>query len=239
MRRGDAAAATRIFRGDEPRLRDAAIPRRCVDLADLCVPSNLQEDDARPRRGVPRGYSEGAGAGGLAEEWCLPRPRVNAARRRLRLAGFGMRPQVLAFQFADRASADRFGAAVRRAANAAAERRASFSEGDVLRRRCVEAGFDERDVREALAARRRGAEGISARLRSTPPGGTHRLRARRNRGARALAYAATETARVERGASCLQRPRAAFFGGVWAANSGSGGASASVLRVGKPRLMSD
>mmetsp|Transcript_6427 Transcript_6427/g.19891 ORF Transcript_6427/g.19891 Transcript_6427/m.19891 type:complete len:244 (+) Transcript_6427:183-914(+) len=91
-------------------------------------------------------------------------------------------PDVLAFQFADRASADRFGAAVRRAANAAAERRASFSEGDVLRRRCVEAGFDERDVREALAARRRGAEGISARLRSTPGGTASAARAAKSGG---------------------------------------------------------
>ena len=225
--RGDAAAATWLIRGDASRRRrgcDADIPRRrtaaerrgySAEMLGSGWPLRPLEPSRGRRAAPPRGAARifrgprrrGAGAGGLAEEWCLPRPRVNAARRRLRLAGFGMRPQVLAFQFADRASADRFGAAVRRAANAAAERRASFSEGDVLRRRCVEAGFDGRDVREALAVRRRGAEGISARLRSTP-GGPHRLRARRNRGARALAYAATETARVERGASGLQRPRA-------------------------------
>ena len=61
-------------------------------------------------------------------------------------------PDVVALQFADDRAADNFGRAIRRAASQAAERRASFTDADALIRRCVDAGFEARDVREAVAA---------------------------------------------------------------------------------------
>ncbi len=59
-------------------------------------------------------------------------------------------PDVVALQFADDKAADNFGRAIRRAASSAAERRASFTDADALIRRCVDAGFEARDVRDCV-----------------------------------------------------------------------------------------